>query len=204
MASVAPRERMEPRPIQIEPVPDPEPMPSDRRWIFQVEMSYQRWQWYHRGIVVVLWLHAIGLAFYALMTGNDLSHSVTEGILVAGPALGASLGGEAFRRLRSALAAVGLVTASGILVHLTGGLIESHFHFFVVVALVALYKDWIPLMVALVYVVGHHGLIGVFTPEEVYNNPDAWRNPWLWAMLHGVYVLAASGAQVASWQGEKS
>jgi hypothetical protein len=46
------------------------------------------------------------------------------------------------RRLRAGLATFGLLTASAVLVHLSGGLIEFHFHFFVMLFVITFYQDW--------------------------------------------------------------
>ena len=42
--------------------------------------------------------------------------------------------------------------------HLWTGLIEAHFHFFVMVGVLTLYQAWVPFLVAIGYVVLHHGL----------------------------------------------
>jgi len=65
----------------------------------------------------------------------------------------------------------GLVTASALLVHLAGGTIEMHFHFFVVVGLITLYQDWVPFGLALLYVVVHHGVLGSLAPTTVFSHP---------------------------------
>jgi hypothetical protein len=82
------------------------------------------------------------------------------------------------RRLRSMMVALGLLTSSGLLVHLTGGLIESHFHFFVIVPLLTLYGDWSVFLVAIGFVAIHHGVFAQLDPTAVFNHPEAWRQPW--------------------------
>ena len=52
------------------------------------------------------------------------------------------------RRFVSAMNALGLVTASAVLVQISGGLIEMHFHFFVMVGILTLYQDWQPFLLA--------------------------------------------------------
>src|SRR5256885_1753629 len=47
------------------------------------------------------------------------------------------------------------MTSSALLVHLSGGYIEFHFHFFVMVGLLALYQDWTTFILAIGYVVVH-------------------------------------------------
>ncbi len=149
-------------------------------------------------MLTVLWLHVGGLPIFALAQGYPLLHSVAECSALAAAALVA--GSPRFgRTVRSAAVAVGLLTASALLVHFSGGYIEFHFHFFVVIALIALYQHWLPFLLAIGYVVVHHGLAGAIDPDLVYNHPDAIADPWKWAAIHGVFVLAASAASVFTW-----
>ncbi|MGH3064765.1 MAG: HD domain-containing phosphohydrolase, partial [Gaiellaceae bacterium] len=103
-------------------------------------------------------------------------------------------------RLASALVSFGLVTASAVLVHLSSGYIEAHFHFFVVIVLITLYEDWIPLLLAAAYTGLHHGLLGAIDPASVYNHPDAIAHPWKWAAIHAGFVGAAAIAAVGAWR----
>src|SRR4030095_8174715 len=118
-------------------------------------------------------------------------HSLSEVALVAIAALAAAAP-VLNRRSRAGAASVGLITASAILVHLSGGYIEMHFHFFVALIIIALYQDWVPFLLAIGYVVFEHGMFGMLAPTAVYNHPDGWAHPWKWAAIHGVFVLAAS------------
>ncbi len=45
-------------------LPEGRPLPADV------------WHGRHRGIVILLWLHAIGVALYAIATGNGLGHEL--------------------------------------------------------------------------------------------------------------------------------
>jgi diguanylate cyclase (GGDEF)-like protein len=148
---------------------------------------------------VLLWLHAFGLALFGVAVGAGPLHSAAEGAVVA---VAAILAGwtRLPRRTRSCAASLGLLSASGVLVHLSGGYIEMHFHFFVMIAVITLYQDWLPFLVSIGYVVLHHGVVGVLDPHSVYNHPAAWANPWGWAGIHGAFVLAASVAHLAAWR----
>ncbi len=101
---------------------------------------------------------------------------------------------------RSAAAVLGLITASAVIVHLSGGVVEAHFHFFVMIGVITLYQDWLPFGLALGYVVVHHGLLGALRPTDVYNHPAALQHPWKWALIHGGFVLAASIAYLVNWR----
>jgi PAS domain S-box-containing protein len=161
------------------------------------------WRARHRVIVRLLFLHAAGLLIFALARGFSIDHGLIEASPVAAcAALGASrrLG----RHTRSLAATFGMVTASAILVHLSGGMIEAHFHFFVMLGVISLYQSWRPFLLAIGYVVLHHGLMGALDAPSVYNHASAWNHPWLWAGIHGAFVLAASAAQLATWRFSES
>jgi PAS domain S-box-containing protein len=157
------------------------------------------WRSRHRVILVLLWLHAAGIVAFGVLVGAGLPHSLAEGgtVLALAVAAGSRLGD---RRLRAVVASFGLLTSSAFLVHLSGGYIEVHFHFFVMIVIITLYQDWRPFLLAIGYVVLEHGVMGVLNPSAVYNHPDAWANPWKWAAIHGVFVLGASAASVVNWR----
>jgi PAS domain S-box-containing protein len=159
----------------------------------------KQWANRHRVVLVLLWLHAGGLAVMALLRGFGLPHAASEGSVVAFCAAIASAR-HLSRTMRSAIAGLGLVMASAIFVHLSGGLIEAHFHFFVVLSILTLYQEWVPYLVALAFVVLHHGIVGWFDPHSVYNHPAAIDHPWRWAVVHGAFVLAASVANLVAWR----
>jgi signal transduction histidine kinase len=151
----------------------------------------------HRAILVLLWLHVAGVAIFALWSGAVL-HTLSEALLIAIPTVLGSWKDRG-RRFHSAMASIALMTASAVVVHLSGGYVEAHFHFFVALAVVALYHDWVPFSCASVYVLIHHGVIGTLYPEAVFNHPSAWGSPWLWASIHGGFVLTASAVSLIHW-----
>ncbi|HEX2026676.1 MAG TPA: HAMP domain-containing sensor histidine kinase [Nitriliruptorales bacterium] len=93
-----------------------------------------------------------------------------------------------------------LVSSSAVLVHLSGGYIELHFHFFVVVALVTLYQQWNPFLLAIGFVALHHGIAGVIDPTSVFNHPSALSHPWRWAGIHAAFIAMASAVGMANWK----
>jgi len=149
----------------------------------------------------MLWLlgfHVLVLPAYALTRDFGVVHSLLEAsVMVVAALVGAF---AANRRLRSAAVSFGLLTSSALLVHTTGGLIEAHFHFFVIIIFLTLYEDWLPFLLAVSYVVLHHGLGGALDPASVYNHPDALAHPWKWAGIHGAFVLAAGVGAIGSWR----
>jgi hypothetical protein len=87
------------------------------------------------------------------------------------------------------------MTWSALLIHLTGGRIETHFHVFGSLAFVAFYRDWRVLITATVTVAGDHFFRGLYWPESVYGiaNPEWWRflehASWV-VFIDSVLVLA--------------
>jgi diguanylate cyclase (GGDEF)-like protein len=157
------------------------------------------WARRHRGIVVLLWVHVPGLFLFTFLRHAPL----IEAILVAFIVMAFAVSAMAFRDERRAgavVAALGLLTASAVLVYESGGLIEMHFHYFVVVGVITLYQDWWPYLAAIGYVVLQHGVLGVMNPVSVYNHQSAITHPWEWAGVHGLFVLAMSAAGIASWR----
>jgi PAS domain S-box-containing protein len=152
----------------------------------------------HHFMLWLLWLHVPFLAAVGLAQGNSLGHVAVESLPVVIPAV---FGMRVKNRSLAAMAvSFGLLSCSGILVHYTNGLIESHFHFFVMVTVVALYQDWKPLVLGVGYVALQHGIIGVLSPEQVYNHPAALANPIKWAFIHAAYILFLVVVQLSHWR----
>jgi hypothetical protein len=157
------------------------------------------WRRRHHGIVVLLWVHAAALAGFASVRGFDPVHALTEGGIVAALAA-AAMQRRGGIRFRSAVATLGLITSSAVLVHISGGTVEAHFHFFAMIGIITLYQDWVPFGLAIAFVAAHHGLAGSFDAGSVYNHYAALNNPWKWAVIHGAFVLGASAANVYAWR----
>ncbi len=156
------------------------------------------WLRRHKAIVAVLWLHAGGLVLFGLFRGYGIAHSALEGGILIIPALIAS---SSFNRtIRASAATIGLMTASGVLVHLSNGTIEAHFHFFVMVTVIVIYQQWAPFLLAVGYVVAHHAILGTIDPHSVFNHPAALQAPFKWAIVHGVFILGASVAGLVIWK----
>ncbi len=157
------------------------------------------WLRRHRSLTLLLWLHVPALGLFAMLRGYDLLHGAIELLLIVAFAVVATL--PRFGRLaRSSAAAVGLVVCSALLVHFWDGQIEGHFHFFVMVSLLILYHDWVPFLLAVGFVVVHHGVMGAIAPESVYAHASAVQRPWVWALIHGGFILGASVANIVSWR----
>ena len=157
------------------------------------------WRRRHLALSYLLRAHVVGAFVFGLIQGRGLVHSAFEASIIAMFAVAASLNNFP-RKFTSAACALGLITSSAVLVHLANGTIEVHFHFFVMVGILTLYQDWLPFLLAIGYVVLHHGVLGTVAPREVYNHPAAIAHPFRWAVVHGAFVLAASIASIVAWR----
>lgn len=97
--------------------------------------------------------------------------------------------------------ALGQMLYSALLIHLTGGRIESHFHVFGSLAFLSFYRDWRVLVTASSVVIADHVLRGLLFPQSVYgvNGIEPWR--WLehgwWVVFEDVFLIYACRKNVA-------
>jgi len=82
--------------------------------------------------------------------------------------------------------AVGQMLSCGLLIHLTGGRIETHFQYFVILAFLAFYRDWRVLLTASVVATADHFIRGVVWPQSIFGVFLA--SPWR-AMEHTAWIL---------------
>ncbi len=159
------------------------------------------WQRRHAIIVRIALIQAAALGGVALLRGQPPVLALAEAAAVAAPIAVAVLPApREGRGIRAAAATLSLMAACVLLVYLMDGLTEAHFLFFVMVGLVSLYQDWVPFGVALLVVLTHHGVVGALFPHSVFGHEQAQAQPWVWAGVHGSFVLAASLANLAAWR----
>jgi len=91
--------------------------------------------------------------------------------------------------------AVGQMLMSALLIHLTGGRIETHFHVFGSLAFLAFYRDWRVLITASTIVAIDHYVRGVYWPQSVFGtlSPGSFR--WLehtaWVIFEDLFLFLA-------------
>src|SRR6266851_1392195 len=158
------------------------------------------WRRRHAGIMILLWVNVVAIPIYGIATGHlSLVHNVDSGVALAVlAALGAAP--RLSRKLRTAFASLGLLSAAALLVHDSGGLIEAHFYFFVLIIVLTLYEDWMPFLLAVAFVLIHHGVLGTLEPRGVFDRPEEWADPWAWAAIHAAFVAAAGIAAIVAWR----
>ena len=161
------------------------------------------WRRRHAGFLLFLLSHAVGLATLSALTGHTALFSAGVGAWIS---MFVVLGviPRWSRRVRATWVSLGLVTSSAWLVHLSGGYIEMHFHYFVMVTFLALYQEWTPFLFAVGYVVFQHGVGGYLFPHTVYNHPDAWVHPWKWAFIHAGFLASSCIGVLIAWRANES
>jgi len=157
------------------------------------------WARRHRTLVWLVWAHAVALPLFGLARGYGIGHVVIDGLPIAAFGALAMIPGRS-QRFRASMVSIGLLSSSAVLVHLWNGQIEAHFHFFVMVTILATYEEWLPYLLAVGYVVFHHGTVGVFDSHSAYNHGAAAEHPWLWAGIHGAFIVALCIANVIGWR----
>ncbi len=90
------------------------------------------------------------------------------------------------RALTRQAIATGQVLMSALLIHVTGGRIETHFHVFGSLAFLAFYRDYRVMATATVIVAADHFVRGLYWPASVYGLITA--SPWRW-LEHAGWVL---------------
>lgn len=91
--------------------------------------------------------------------------------------------------------AVGQMLMGALLIHLTGGRIETHFHVFGSLAFLSFYRDWRVLLPATLVVAADHFFRGIFWPQSVYGvlTASEWR--WIehagWVLFEDTFLLIA-------------
>src|SRR4051812_25841765 len=159
----------------------------------------ETWARRHRAMSCVAWAHVPALLIFALATGHALSGALLD---ITPIAVFAALAGRAAlgRRYRAAAVCFSLLTSSAMLVYFWDGRIEAHFHFFVMVALLATYEEWFPYLLAFLYVLLHHGVMGVLQSVSVYDHAAAQEHPWKWAAVHAIFLGSLGVVNIVSWR----
>src|SRR5260370_10211420 len=97
--------------------------------------------------------------------------------------------------------AVAQMLMGALLIHLTGGRIETHFHVFGSLAFLAFYRDWRVLVPATIVVALDHMLRGYFCAQSVYGVLVASHWRWVehaaWVIFEDVFLVVSCRRSVA-------
>jgi signal transduction histidine kinase/PAS domain-containing protein len=154
------------------------------------------WEARHSFVLWVLAGHAAALPVFGLRHGWPLAFAVAEPLAIGVLAAGAAVP-RLDRRVRSSVAALALALSSLVVIQFSGGLVEAHFHAFIAVALVALYQDWIALVLSLGLLVGAQAAAAAVEPALLFTHGSS--DPWTWTLVDAVAVLGEAAALLAFW-----
>lgn len=153
-------------------------------------------------LLMAQWLAGIGVAWIisprTWMGSESEPHLHLYGALFLGglitiPAamMGLFRSGESMTRQ---VIAVSQMLWSALLIHLSGGRIETHFHVFGSLAFLAIYRDYRVLITASLVVAVDHFLRGVLWPQSVFGilSPAPWR--WAehagWVLFENIFLIS--------------
>ena len=165
------------------------------------QQVWQRTDRMFAGLMALQWLAGIGMALWITpLTWIGATSSIHLHVLAAiflGGAIAAFPILLVFLRPGRPITrhsiAVAQMLASAILIHLTGGRIETHFHIFGSLAFLAFYRDWRVLVTATIVTTLDHYLRGTYWPESIFGTitPNSLR--WIehagWVLFEDVFLF---------------
>jgi two-component system sensor histidine kinase/response regulator len=168
----------------------------------QQMLIYKRTDRLFAGLMLFQWLAGIAAALWispqAWSGAESRIHLHVWAALYLGGAISALPVFLALTRPGSAVTrhaiAIGQMLTSALLIDLTGGRIETHFHVFGSLAFLAFYRDWRVLVSATVVVAADHFIRGVYWPQSVYGvlaaSPWRWLEHAGWVLFEDVFLIA--------------
>lgn len=150
----------------------------------------------------VQWIFGVGIALYvsqSVWSGAGLHPHVWAALLlgaaISAPPMVLALVVPGSAASRYAISTAQMLTGA-LWIHLSGGRIETHFHVFVSLAFLALYRDYRVLIPATLVVVVDHSVRGALWPASVYGVLTS--TPWRtlehasWVVFEDVVLIAAT------------
>ena len=173
------------------------------------KVTDRRFAW----LMGVQWLAGIVAALWISPRAWDGQYSHTHINVWAAIFLGGMISGfpifMAIMRPGSVLTrhviAVGQMLSCGLLIHLTGGRIETHFQYFGALAFLAFYRDRRVLLTASVVAAVDHFARGLYWPQSLFGVlvPSAWRalEHVGWIAFEDIFLLLAIGQNLKEMRG---
>jgi signal transduction histidine kinase/DNA-binding response OmpR family regulator len=161
------------------------------------------------GLLILEWLVGIGLALWVTpqtwigATSTLHLHVLVAiflgGIISAGPVFLAVF--RPGRTITRHVIALSQMLFSALLVDLTGGRIETHFHIFGSLAFLAFYRDWRVLVTATTVVTLDHFVRGIYWPESIFGTLTADYFRWIehtgWVFFEDIFLFIMCMQSVA-------
>ncbi|MDQ2075344.1 methyl-accepting chemotaxis protein [Marinimicrobium sp. ABcell2] len=156
--------------------------------LFSLDGQRQRAHMFMLAVVWILFAYAVALAFWYGVWGTAL---VLAFLMALAPSLLVwCMPGHVITRLSFA---VSFMAMTAVHIHKAQGMIEMHFGFFVLLAFLLYYRDWLPIVVgagvAAVHHVGFHILQAGGYPVYVFEHGAGFQI----VILHACYVVFQAG-----------
>jgi PAS domain S-box-containing protein len=101
--------------------------------------------------------------------------------------------------------AVSQALMSSLLIHISGGRIETHFHVFGSLAFLAFYRDWKVLITASLVVAADHLMRGIYWPASIFgvlaSSPWRWLEHAGWVVFEDVFLVISIRQTLAEMMG---
>src|ERR1700687_587951 len=164
---------------------------------------YERTDRMFAGLMVLQWLAGIIAAYWISPKTWAGTLSSTHPHVWAAALLGAMISGLPIvlalarpgRPSTRYVISVSQMLWSSLLIHLSGGRIETHFHVFGSLAFLAFYRDWRVLVPATIVVAADHFLRGAYCPQSVFGvlPVSSWRSVEHagWVVFEDVFLAYA-------------
>jgi two-component system, sensor histidine kinase and response regulator len=153
------------------------------------------------GLLIFQWLSAVDLAIWvsphtwaglATHTHPHVWAAIFLGLTIIALPVGLGLMRPGHVLTRHIIA-IGQMLSSGLLIHLTGGRIETHFHVFGSLAFLAFYRDWRVLITATAVTAVDHIIRGALWPESMYGTTIGTNWRWVehagWVVFIDIFLI---------------
>jgi PAS domain S-box-containing protein len=155
------------------------------------------------GLMFVQWLAAIAAAYWIAprawtgvvsRTHLHVWSAVYLGGVISLLPIGLAIIRPGFTSTRYVIATAQMLMSS-LLIHFTGGRIETHFHVFGSLAFLSFYRDWRVLIPATIVVAADHFVRGVYFPQSVFGvltaSPWRWLEHMGWMVFEDIFLIVA-------------
>jgi signal transduction histidine kinase/CheY-like chemotaxis protein len=174
---------------------------AERHFERQCRMVWRRTDHLFAALLILQWLAGMGLALWVtprtwIGATSTLHLHVFAAIFLGGLISAFPVFLSIFRpaqTLTRHVIAFSQMLFSALLIDLTGGRIETHFHIFGSLAFLAFYRDWRVLVTATAVVAVDHFIRGVYWPESIFGalTPDYFR--WIehtgWVFFEDIFLF---------------
>src|SRR5204863_813980 len=146
------------------------------------------------GIVFALWVSPLAWSGGESRTHLHVWAAVVLGGLISLVPAGLALARPGLPSTRYIISAAQMLMGA-LLIHLTGGRLQTHFHAFGSLAFLAFYRDWRVLVPATIVVALDHMLRGIFWPQSVYGVVVASQWRWIehaaWVVFEDIFLVVS-------------